>query len=242
MEKFLKVIGRELYERVWLSYKSTLLGILFFAAIEMLTSVNAQLATIPKPWAHTAATLCLLVLGLMKSSSVKVPPAPTVPPTGGFATARMLFVVMLGFFLVLPSIVLAQSVPVSVITAPSTSTPATTQPPLAISLGNGWTLEPGLALTALAYDVTTHSLLGQVTFSGLYALVTPVDLGVAGGGSISIGSTVGLTATGALLSPKLPFGLGAKSGDRIAALVNYVWMGPAHDVQLGLAYEVNLGF
>lgn len=63
---------RALYERVILSYKSTLIGI----GLAVLTEVAAYLDALPANWAHVVAAVLVVVLGLFKGS-VSPPAAPS---------------------------------------------------------------------------------------------------------------------------------------------------------------------
>lgn len=89
----LKSLGVALYERVILSYKSTLLGIALAGATEAVNVFTTYLGARPQPWAHLAASL--LVLGFSALKSKAVASGITVPPAAGFARIRLLLVMVL---------------------------------------------------------------------------------------------------------------------------------------------------
>lgn len=65
-----KSLGRHLYERVILSYKSTLLGLLLAAGVEVVNYLQAS----PDPKLHMLATGLGLVFALLRAEGVGVPP------------------------------------------------------------------------------------------------------------------------------------------------------------------------
>lgn len=67
----MKALLVALYERVFLAYRSTLLGIL----LACLTEIANYLQALPANWAHLIAMLLLAVLSLWKGKAAP-PPAP----------------------------------------------------------------------------------------------------------------------------------------------------------------------
>lgn len=88
MENFgLKGLGATLWQRVVLSYKTTLIALLIIAADAAVSYLNTvQLPT----WAHSLVGVAASILLLVKERNTKVLPAPT--PPAGFAGLRLLVV------------------------------------------------------------------------------------------------------------------------------------------------------
>jgi hypothetical protein len=78
MGDFLKSIGKAIWERVFLSYKSTLIGIGIAIGITVLEQASAAVANLTQGWAKVAGILIALALASLRSKALP-PPAP-VPP------------------------------------------------------------------------------------------------------------------------------------------------------------------
>lgn len=70
---FLKSLGVALYQRVIVSYKSTLIGIGLASAVLVVDQSVAALHALPKGWAQVLASLLALAGAYLKG---KAPPAP----------------------------------------------------------------------------------------------------------------------------------------------------------------------
>ena len=77
MSAFLKALAVSVYERVILSYKSTLIGIGLAAGVLVLDSTVEALQALPEGWAKIAASILVLVGGLLRKKAADAQPAPT---------------------------------------------------------------------------------------------------------------------------------------------------------------------
>lgn len=66
MGNFLKGLAKSLYERVFVHYKPTLIGIGLAALVEALNYSITFFQALPQNWAHALASVLLLIFALLK--------------------------------------------------------------------------------------------------------------------------------------------------------------------------------
>ena len=77
MSSFLSKLADDLYQRVIVSYRSTLIGIGLAVAVELVEFTTSYLNALPANWAHVIASVLVILGGLLRSKqAIKiVPPA-----------------------------------------------------------------------------------------------------------------------------------------------------------------------
>jgi hypothetical protein len=151
-------------------------------------------------------------------------PAGKPDPTGasGFGALRLLLgLALLGAAVVLAVPKLARADDTIVTTPPG---------PLTTYLTPNLSLHLGVNATAVGYDLTAKTAVGQVAFGPMAIFDYKDKVGVGAGLSFLTGPTPGMTVDGALVGPGLTLGTGAQI--RPAALCRYQWAGAVHDVIL----------
>lgn len=107
--EFLKKLGTEIYQRVILSHRSTLIGMGLGAAIIAGDQVAQMLGSAHQQWTPLAAMLVTLALASLKSKKIQADAEAAKenasPPSAGFASLRLLFVltIVLGVLAALPA-------------------------------------------------------------------------------------------------------------------------------------------
>lgn len=203
---FFSGLGRALYERVIVSYRSTLIGIALAASVLVVDYTTDYLKTLPGGWADALAAVLVIVGGLLRGKQVAAVKA--VPPA-----AALLLVGALAF----ASPARAQDVP---------PPPG----PMAVQLTPDLSLHLNVAVPAVGYSLTRNQFLGQITFGLAYALDYrgQVAFGL-GGGYVQTNDQPGLNVSAMLAGPVLPFELAAGTKLRPALLYEYLWRGADHD-------------
>jgi hypothetical protein len=76
MAAFLKTLAVAVYERVILSYRSTLIGIALASGVLVLDATVAALQALPEGWAKIAASVLVLAGGFLKKKAAETAPTP----------------------------------------------------------------------------------------------------------------------------------------------------------------------
>lgn len=203
MGKFFQGLSNELYERVWVSKRSTILGLAISAGIIVASYTLSVLQSIPKGWALAAAGIVSLILGLLKNEEAVM-------------VSKTLKLLPLLFALSLAPAARADG-------APATG-------PLSAQLTKDLSLHLNLQVPAFAYSITKNQVLGQVTFGVAYTLDYKGLVALGGGGSyVQTNDTPGLTATALLGGPVLSFLSFGDIQGRPAFLYEYKWAGGVHE-------------
>ena len=71
----MKTVFAELWARIVLSYKSTLIGLAIGVGILALEQFSTYFASLTTGWAKVAAAVVAIALALLKSKQVTTPPA-----------------------------------------------------------------------------------------------------------------------------------------------------------------------
>lgn len=192
MKTLLTKIGQEIWDRVVVSNKSTIVAWLLAAGVIAVDQVAQAVAGWHSPYATTAAIVVGLIGTALKNKAKVAANAAAKAATG---LALLLFAIGLAA----PAFAQDANSPAA--------TPATAAGPLALTLNADLALHLNVSVVAGSYDLTHKAWLGQAPITGLYVLTSKrlLEAGIAGGGSITFDTSsrpLGEVNAG-LVSPKL---------------------------------------
>jgi hypothetical protein len=191
-----------LYQRVFLSIRTTLIGIAVLAA----TVALQYLATAPNPILKWIGVTLGGVLLLVKEENGRTLPNVTPALLAGALLGLLSFA------------------------SPARADSAPASGPLAVQISKDLSLHLNVSVPAFGYSITRKQFLGQLTFGLTYLLDYKSLWAVgAGGGFAQTNDTPGATVIGMVAGPILNPSLLSGVGLRPAILYEYKWAGATHE-------------